>query len=360
VQQAQAAVEAAKPVIATAMAEAAKQTAALADAQRAESAAAAVVAAAKQQAIDKKAIADAVNEAFSKTELARQKLPGDSELAQAAQKLKARFDALTNDLKPLDAKVAEAVADDKQAADRVADAKSGADAAAAQLAAAQQKLTMAESAVKTAVEKATKDKITVETAIADLERRLSRRGAIAGLKPLSPEQLAWSMMQVVGQVDQQRAAAEAEWTKNFPPDAKPDPAKPPPDITAKAQAIEQSVYDKLNGNVGQFVSLFAAAPGQPQQDFSATVDQALFFANGGQVRGWLAAGGGNLAERLVKLDDAKALADELFLTVFTRHPTDDEVADVSRYLAARAKERPAAIQDVIWGLLSSAEFRFNH
>jgi hypothetical protein len=360
VQQAQAAVEAAKPAIPAAMAAAAKRTAALADAQRAESAAAAVVSEAKQQASDKKAIADAVNEAFSKTELARQKLPGDSELAQASQKLKARFDALTNDLKPLDATVAEAAAGDKQAAEKVAHAKSAADAAAAQLVAAQQKLTMAESAAHAAVEKAAKDKVTVETAIADLERRLSRRGAVAGLKPLSPEQLAWSMMQVVGQVDQQRAAAEAEWAKKFSPDAKPDPAKPTPDVTAKAQAIEQSVHDKLNGNLGQFVSLFAAAPGQPQQDFSATVDQALFFANGGQVRGWLAAGGGNLTERLIKLDDARALADELFLTVFTRHPTDDEVADVSHYLAARANERSAAIQDVIWGLLSSAEFRFNH
>jgi hypothetical protein len=133
-----------------------------------------------------------------------------------------------------------------------------------------------------------------------------------------------------------------------------------PDAVAKAQAIEQAVYDKLGGNVGAFVSLFAAAPGQPQQDFSATVDQALFFANGGQVRSWLAPGGGSLTERLVKLDDPKALADELFIAVFTRHPTDDEVADISQYLAARAKDRSAAIQEIVWGLLCSTEFRFNH
>lgn len=360
VQPTQAAVDAAKPAISAAMAETAKQAATLANAQKAESAPAAVLAAAKQQAAEKKAIADAVNEAFSKTEIARQKLPDDAELAQASQKLKARFDALTNELKPLEAKVAEAAAIDKQAAEKVVTAKSAADAAAAQLAAAQQKLAAAENAAKAAAEKAAKDKATVDMSVADLEKRLSRRGAVAGLKPLSPEQLAWSMMQVVGQVDRQRAAAEAEWTKKYPPDAKPDPAKPVPDDAAKAQTIEQSVYDKLNGNVGQFVALFAAAPGQPQQDFNATVDQALFFANGGQVRGWLAPGGGNLTERLVKLDDPKALADELFLTVFTRHPTDDEIADVSQYLAARAKERPAALQEVVWGLLSSTEFRFNH
>ena len=356
VQPAQAAVEAAKPAIPAAMAEAATQNPALADARRVESAAAAIVAAATQQAAEKKTIADAVKEAFSKTELARQKLPDDTELAQASQKLKSRFDALSADLKPLDAKVAEAVAQEKQAADKVASAKSAADAAAARLAAAQQKFISAETAAKAAVEKAAKDKVTVDTATADLEKRLSRRGTVAGLKPLSPEQLAWSMMQVVGQVEQQRAAAEGEWAKKNPP----DPAKPAPDAAAKSQAIEQAVYDKLNGNVGAFVSLFAAAPGQPQQDFSATVDQALFFANGGQVRGWLAPGGGNLTERLVKLEDPKALTDELFMSVFTRHPTDDEVADISQYLAARAKERPAAIQEIVWGLLSSTEFRFNH
>jgi len=356
VPSAQAAVEAAKPAMSAAISHAMKQNSELSDAQRAEGAAAAKLAMAKQRAAEKKSIADAVNEAFSKTEIARQKLPDDAELAEASQKLKARFDALTNDLKPLDANIAGAVTEQKQAADKVAIAKAAADAAAADLTAAQQKLASAESSAKTASETAAKDKASVDTAIADLAKRLSRRGAVAGLKPLSPEQLAWSVMQVAGQVDHARTAAEAERAKQNPS----NPDRPAPDAAAKARAIEQAVYDKLNGNVGPFVSLFAAAPGQPQQDFSATVDQALFFANGGQVRSWLAPGGGNLTERLLKLDAPKALADELFMTVFTRHPTDEEVADVSQYLAARTKDRPAAIQEIVWSLLCSTEFRFNH
>ena len=260
---AQAAIEAAKPAIAAAMAQAATQSAVLAEAQQTAAAAGANVAAAKRQSAEKKSVVDAVNEAFSKTELARQKLPDDMELAQASQKLKARLDALTNDLKPLDTNVADAVAEQTQAAAKVASAKTAADAAAAQLAAAQQKLTSAEGRGITAFEKAAKDKASVDTAAADLATRLSRRGAVAGLKPLSPEQLAWSVMQVVGQVEQQ-ARREAEWGKKNPS----DPAKPAPDAVAKAQAIEQAVYDKLGGNVGPFVSLFAAAPGQPQQDFT--------------------------------------------------------------------------------------------
>ena len=72
---------------------------------------------------------------------------------------------------------------------------------------------------------------------------------------------------------------------------------------------------------------------------------------------------GNLTDRLAKLpvDNPQALADELYLSVLTRKPTAEDSADVQAYLADQTGDaRVAAIRDLIWALLTSSEFRFNH
>ncbi len=58
--------------------------------------------------------------------------------------------------------------------------------------------------------------------------------------------------------------------------------------------------------------------------------------------------------------DASAIADELYLSLYTRRPTEEERAEVARYLADRGKERVPALQELAWALLASTEFRFNH
>jgi hypothetical protein len=40
-------------------------------------------------------------------------------------------------------------------------------------------------------------------------------------------------------------------------------------------------------------------------------------------------------------------------------PTPEEAADVAAFLAARP-DRSKAAMELVWGLISSAEFRFNH
>jgi hypothetical protein len=41
-------------------------------------------------------------------------------------------------------------------------------------------------------------------------------------------------------------------------------------------------------------------------------------------------------------------------------PSEEEATDVTNYLAARPNDRPAAAQELVWGLLASAEFRFSY
>ena len=68
---------------------------------------------------------------------------------------------------------------------------------------------------------------------------------------------------------------------------------------------------------------------------------------------------GNLVDRAAKLTDGNAIADELFLSVFTRLPTPEERQDVAEALKGQSN-RTAALNEVVWAMIASAEFRFNH
>src|SRR5439155_17953212 len=123
---------------------------------------------------------------------------------------------------------------------------------------------------------------------------------------------------------------------------------------------EATLHARLAGNVAAFVATFGSGPGHPEnQSFLPTLDQTLFLANGGVVRGWLAPRAGSLVDRLAALKDDQ-VAEELYLSVLTRLPNADERREVADYLKSRSAERSAAFQELAWALLASAEFRFNH
>ncbi|MBY0514011.1 MAG: DUF1549 and DUF1553 domain-containing protein, partial [Gemmataceae bacterium] len=156
----------------------------------------------------------------------------------------------------------------------------------------------------------------------------------ASLKPLSAEQLGYAVFQATGTTDAERAALGKSPT-------------------------EAALDAKLMPRLAPFRNVFGGQPGAPDAGTTTTLDQTLFLKYGGAVRGLIAPRTGNLADRLTKLTDPAALADELFVSVLSRPPTADEAKDVAELLAA-AKDRPAAINELVWALLASAEFRFNH
>ncbi|MEX0611094.1 MAG: hypothetical protein WD229_03145, partial [Pirellulales bacterium] len=197
-----------------------------------------------------------------------------------------------------------------------------------------------------------------DTAVSELTDRWTSDFTVASLKPLTPEQLCWTVFRVTGVYDRywQAEAAELEKTTPLTDEQKKDPAQ----VVARDAAIEQRTFDKLKGNVPTFVTYYGAAAGQPQGDFFATADQALFAANGGSVNEWVKPAGNNVTERVVNQSDLRAAADELYLGVLTRLPSDDEISQVVSYLTNRAPDKGAAAQELVWGLLNSAEFRFNH
>ncbi|MCI0378055.1 MAG: DUF1549 and DUF1553 domain-containing protein [Gemmataceae bacterium] len=160
--------------------------------------------------------------------------------------------------------------------------------------------------------------------------------AVYPLRPQAPEQLALSMMQATGMLAVERKKLGAK-------------------------ATEKAVFEQAQKAVQTFVGLFGSPAGEPFDPtaYEATLAQSLYLRNGDLIRDWLTPRPGSLSQRLADLKEPAALAEELYLSVLTRMPTAEEHKDVADFLAMRA-DRPAAIQDLVWALLTSAEFRFNH
>ncbi len=155
--------------------------------------------------------------------------------------------------------------------------------------------------------------------------------AVARVRPLRPMQLATAL----------RLATSAPDT--FPPSMKAD------DFDRKLQGIE--------GSARGLASLFE----QPGEDFQVGVGEALLFSNGDRIQKELLADGNDrLVGRLKNIPDAKQLAATAVQAVLSRPASADEVKLLSEYVEHRADRRVEACRQVVWALLTSAEFRFNY
>ena len=197
----------------------------------------------------------------------------------------------------------------------------------------------------------------VETDLASerLRKSWERRFAVRALKPLIPEQLAGSTIAALGLKDRFQHEADAEWANN-----NKDKKSEEIDEGKKQTEIIASIRKRVAEVVRIYIQLFAAPAGAPQDVFSATADQALFFANDGKVQGWLSPAEGTLLNHLQSVEDSNQLAEELYLAILSRPASDAEKKAITDYLSQRKSDRNKAIGELAWSLLLSVEFRFNH
>ena len=190
-----------------------------------------------------------------------------------------------------------------------------------------------------------------------LSRQLVSQFVVSDLRALSPEQLANAMMESMGVTQVYRTSTIAELDKAKPlSDAdKNDRAK----MIQREREISDGVEAKIAPIRSDFVKLYGAGAGQVQTDFFSTIDQALYITNGSRLTGWL---GSNsyLVGQLEKLEDSAQIAEDLYISVLSRKPSAAEVERVEGFLNGVEAEKKQAIQDMVWALLASAEFRFNH
>lgn len=120
-------------------------------------------------------------------------------------------------------------------------------------------------------------------------------------------------------------------------------------------------FDKLRPKA---LKSFANPAKEPEDAYNATVQGALTLLNDEAFLKLFEAQSGNLTERLAKVQDASQLADELYLTVLIRHPTDEERSEVAAHLnrvpSATEMQRQLAVKQLVWALAASTEFSINH
>lgn len=303
----------------------------------------------------RRAAMTALGEACLKTADAAAKLPKDAEVQSAAATIKSKADAVAAEIAALEKTVAEAPAKAEAAARLGAEARAALEKATAELALVREKAQPLEAEAKLARAKLDEAAPQAARAREALSTAWTESFAASGVLPLTPEQLCWSVMQATGFLEQQRTQTAAEWDQKNPLSEadKANPAKQ----SVRMDAIANALREKLRPHEEQYVRSFGGAPGQPQTDFFATPEQALYFENAGVLRGW----SGILSARLAALKEPAAIAEELYLSTLTRSPTEPEIGDITSTLAARPPEKKTeALTDLAWALVTSVEFRFVH
>ncbi|MBT7924206.1 MAG: DUF1553 domain-containing protein [Opitutae bacterium] len=166
-------------------------------------------------------------------------------------------------------------------------------------------------------------------------------------KGLTPEQLLRAVLRATGNV---------EWAKAL--EVEPDAEK----FDRKGYFTGSNV--ELPPSLGEiesiFIQTFAHPPGTAEVDFSPGVNKSLFLMNDRLIQHWLKPRTGNLIDRLSKMDAPDSMAKEMYLAVLSRLPEKEEAIWITDYLARNEPRRTAALADLAWALLNSAEFTFNH
>lgn len=154
--------------------------------------------------------------------------------------------------------------------------------------------------------------------------------AVGRLKPLTPSQLATALK--IANTD----------PKAFE--------------TMKPNEVEQRM-DSLESQARGFASAIA----MPTDNFQIGVNEALLFSNGDRVqKEFLTDGAGTLLGRLKTEKDATTAAKLMIQTVLGRPAADGEAKAFADFAARRTDRQSDSYRHMLWALVTSAEFRFNH
>ena len=109
----------------------------------------------------------------------------------------------------------------------------------------------------------------------------------------------------------------------------------------------------------EYILRYFGEPTDGLGEFQGSVSEHLFL-NNGNVWQLIRRKKGNLAETVALSKDSwEQKVDRLFLTVLNRPPTTEQKVKFVKFLQSDAKS-DGLIEEAIWVLLNSAEFRFNH
>jgi hypothetical protein len=96
-----------------------------------------------------------------------------------------------------------------------------------------------------------------------------------------------------------------------------------------------------------------------ERNSDVTLPQLLHLGNGEDIGQKLKSGDGTLAKLLKDETDDRKVTDALFLSTVSHKPTDGEWQAVKQSLAD-GDSRDEIFRDLLWALVNSKEFAFNH
>jgi hypothetical protein len=120
---------------------------------------------------------------------------------------------------------------------------------------------------------------------------------------------------------------------------------------------------RLNGDLREFLDTF----GKPRREVvcecersnDGNIGQALALLNGDEVNAKIAAPAGRVQQLIHDAKPDAAVIDEIYLSTLSRPPTAGELAEATQLIRA-SRNRAEGIEDLMWSLLNSREFLFNH
>jgi hypothetical protein len=156
------------------------------------------------------------------------------------------------------------------------------------------------------------------------------RFARAALRPLTPYQYAMSLALVTGDGSYEQA----------------DPAG------------RQRKFRDLEAQAAKVVK--AELLDRATERYQASAIEALYLSNNPDVQKLVAPAGNNLVARLAAMTDNKQAVETAILTVLARPAEAEERDYLVKWLEQHKDERTRALGEMVWALMTSAEFRFNH
>jgi len=96
-----------------------------------------------------------------------------------------------------------------------------------------------------------------------------------------------------------------------------------------------------------------------ERSSAATLGQVLLLANSDEIENKIADGNGRVAKLVKAKTPVPAVIEELYLTAYSRRPTAPELNRTREYIET-ATDKQKAVEDVLWAILNSKEFMFNH
>ncbi len=96
-----------------------------------------------------------------------------------------------------------------------------------------------------------------------------------------------------------------------------------------------------------------------ERSTGATLAQVLLLGNSDEIESKIAAGDGRLARLMKEKKPLGDILEELYLTAYARRPSAEELKRTLAHLEGAANKQQA-LEDVLWAILNTKEFMFNH